>query len=160
MWIQNGSNTVLFRHGKSYTVSSLKKKTCSLCCKDSSSKCTAIIVPQSSHFYLPEVIEQVLLLHSLALFLPLMCRATKFVLATQFREYVMGLALYEAIQASFFDNRSATFSTPDVYTLASLKVQTVLCTHCSSAFWKTQEIRNGSMLKCIAWDQSYIPHIP
>lgn len=121
------------------TISSVLLKICYLYGKDSSDKHTAIIAPRSSHFYLPDVIEQVLLLHSLALFRPLSCRPTKFVLVTSLREYVTKLALCRAGQRSFFDNPSATLNTPDVYTLASLKVQiqsTVLCTRCSSAFLK------------------------
>lgn len=143
------------------TILSVLFKICHLYGKDSSNKRTAIIPPQSSHFYLPDVIERVLL-HSLALFRPLSCRPTKFVLVTSFREeYVMKLALRRAGQRSFLITQALHLNTPDVYTLASLKVQmqsTVLCTRCSSAFLKkTQEIRS----KCIAsWNQSYIPPTP
>lgn len=78
------------------SILSVLLKICYLYGKDSSDKRTAIIARRSSHFYLPDVIEQVLLLHSLALFRPLSCRPTKFVLVTSLREYVTKLALCRA----------------------------------------------------------------
>lgn len=66
-----------------------------------------------------------------------LCRQTKFVLAASFREYVMELALYRAIQCSFLITQALHLTLQMFTLLASFKVQiqsTVLRTHCSSAF--------------------------